>query len=401
MKIWCVSKYGSPDVYGPSTKLFNTARSLSKQHDVTLISSNSNPKTTYPMSTDRVNVEKLDNLRHVWINLSNYKRSRSIQRLIGWFLFDYHLSKIADKLKEIPDVIIISSLPITTIGWALKMKRRFGSKVIFEVRDIYPLTMLEMGYSKYNPIIKYMSHLEKNGYSEADAIVGTMSQLSLHVESVLGYKKETFYSPIGLSPLFHYSNDKLEINLPTNKTIVGYVGSLGKANNLNPLIQLIALNQKNQNIHFLIVGDGEYLKTFNSFPSDNLTVTGFVQPKDVYKALNLCDVLFLSVNKSRVLEYGQSMNKIREYLAAGKPIIANYYGYVEEYLKTEGIFYSEHNDVQSMNSILREVSLLDKNTLKSMGEANRNIVKEYYNYEIINGKYSEMISNLFKTEIQD
>lgn len=395
MKIWCVSKYGSPDVYGPSTKLFNTARSLSNQYDVTLITSNSNPKTTYPPSSNKINIENLNGLRHVWINLSNYKKSRSIQRFVGWMLFDHYLSKIVDELNEVPDLIIVSSLPITTIAWALRMKTIYGSKVIFEVRDIYPLTMMEMGYSKYNPVVKYFSYLEKKGYSEADAIVGTMSQLSLHVESVLGYKKETFYSPIGLSPLFLHEDSKLEINLPSNKVIVGYAGSLGKANNLDPFIELITLNKNNKSLHFLVVGDGEYLEQFKSLAFENITVTGFVHPKDVYKALNSSDILFLSVNKSRVLEYGQSMNKIREYLAAGKPIIANYYGYLEDQLNCEGIFYNNHDDVNSMNEILNRVSALDKNILKQIGESNRNIVKLHYNYKNINENYLNIIDNLF------
>lgn len=394
MKIWCISKYGTPEAYGPSTKLFNTAMSLSKHFDVTLISSNSNPKASYPISLNKINIESFNTLKHVWINLPNYKKSRSFKRFIGWLLFDHYLDSIVDSINEIPDVIIISSLPITTIRWALKMKKNHGSKVIFEVRDIYPLTMLEMGYSKHNPIIKYFAYLEKRGYEEADSIVGTMSQLSLHVENILDFKKETHYSPIGLSPLFLYKQDKLDLTLPSNKTIVGYTGSLGKANNLEPLIELMKLNKNNDKIHFLFVGDGEYLDELHKMCLPNLTLTGFIPPKDVYKALNSIDILLLSVHKSRVLDYGQSMNKFREYLAAGKPIIANYYGFIEEHLKTKGIFYVSHNDVESINNKLQELSSIDRNELKKIGLENSSIAAKHYDYETINFAYYNIINSM-------
>ena len=401
MKIWCVSKYGSPEAYGPSTKLFNTAKGLSKDHSVTLISSNANPKATYPLSKKRINVEYFEELRHVWINLPTYKKSRSLSRFISWLLFDFFLSKVSSRIDEIPDVIIISSLPITSIRWALKMKKTYGLKVIFEVRDIYPLTMLEMGYSKYNPLVMFIAYLEKIGYENSDLIIGTMSQLTLHVEKTLGYKKETFFSPIGLSPLFRYDNEVLDLELPANKTIVGYVGSLGKANNLDPLIELVKMNKNNENVHFLFVGDGEYLNSFKSLDVNNITLTGFIQPKNVYKALNAIDILLLSVNPSKVFEYGQSLNKLKEYLATGKIIVANYHGYKEDFLVSEGILYSARNDADSLNQTLQKALAISKDKMKILGESNKQIVHEHYNYDSINYYYLTKINELFNLKFPD
>ena len=394
-KIWCISKYASPESYGPSTKLYNTAMYLSAFHNLTLITSNANQKATYPNSNLKINVEQIKTLRHVWINLPKFHKSRSFKRLFGWFMFDNYVAKLPKELDEIPDIILISSLPLTTIHWALSMKKRYGTKVIFEVRDIYPLTLTEMGYSKFNPIIMYFAYLEKIGYKYSDLIVGTMSQLSIHVEKILGYKKETFYSPIGLSPLFqHNAIKKLDLGIHSNKIIIGYVGSIGRANNLDIFIDVINYFNTNDQIHFLIVGDGEFLDIYRNKTGTNCTFYGYIPPNDVHIALNTCNILYFSTSDSQVMKYGQSLNKLKEYLASGKPIVASYEGYLEDYLKEAGIYYCKINDVRSLIFQIKFVMKFNSIELKKISIKNKAIVSTNFEYDSLNKKYHSLIEYL-------
>ena len=393
--IWCISKYASPESYGPSTKLYNTAMYLSNFYNVTLISSNANQKANYPPSKLSVNIERIKLLRHVWINLSKFNKSRSFKRLFGWFMFDRYVAKLPKKLDEIPDIILISSLPLTTIRWALFMKKRYGVKIIFEVRDIYPLTLTEMGYSKLNPLVMYFAYLEKIGYKYSDLIVGTMSQLSIHVEKILGYKKETFYSPIGLSPLFqHNSAKKLDLGIHSSKIIIGYIGSIGVANNLDTFIEVINEFSPNNQVHFLIVGDGEFSEEYKKKTGSNCTFYGQISPGDVHIALNTCDMLYFSSSNSLVMQYGQSLNKLKEYLAAGKPIIASYSGFLEDHFKDAGIFHSKINDSVSLMNQIRNILTINKEEIEKLSIKNKEISAKYYNYETINENYLSEIKRL-------
>jgi glycosyltransferase involved in cell wall biosynthesis len=398
--IWCISKYASPETYGPSTKLFNTARYLSNFHDVTLISSNSNHLAKYPQSNNKVNIEFIDSLRHIWFNQNSFKKTRSISRLISWFLFDHQLNRLQKKLNEVPDLILVSSLPLFTILWALKIKRKYNIKVIFEVRDIYPLTMIEMGYSRLNPIVLYMSYVERKAYKYSDLVVGTMAGIGKRVEEVLGYKKETFHSPIGLSPLFNQSVEELqEERFIQNKFVVGYVGSVGKANNLDTLIQVAQHFQSDNRFHFLVVGDGEMLSAYKNTASSNVTFTGRVSPKNVGYWINQCDVLYLSTLNSKVFNYGQSMNKLREYLASGKPLILAYEGYIDPFLKEAGIQYINLINSNELITSIIKINNMSKQDLIKINATNKGIASRYYDYKIINESYLEVITKTLNNRV--
>jgi glycosyltransferase involved in cell wall biosynthesis len=393
--IWCVSKYASPETYGPSTKLFNTARYLSKFHDVTLISSNSNHHAKYPKSNKKVNVEFIESLRHIWINQPSFKKTRSLSRLISWFKFDYELDRLQKELNEVPDLILVSSLPLFTILWALKIKRKYGIKVIFEVRDIYPLTMMEMGYSRWNPIVLYMSYVEHKAYKESDLVVGTMSGIGQRVEEVLGYKKETFHSPIGLSPLFKQAIEEIEEKkFIQNEFVVGYLGSVGKANNLDTLIKVAKHLQSDKRFHFLVVGDGEMLNTYKSTSSSNVTFTGRVAPKSVRYWINNCDVVYVSTLNSKVLNYGQSLNKFREYLASGRPIIFSYEGYIDSYMKSTGIKYTKIDDKVEIIEAIFSFYNYSKEQLELASNSNKKIAQSQFSYHNINKNYHKIIKKL-------
>jgi glycosyltransferase involved in cell wall biosynthesis len=292
----------------------------------------------------------------------------------------------------------VSSLPLFTILWALKIKRKYGIKVIFEVRDIYPLTMTEIGYSRWNPIVLYMSYVERKAYKDSDLVVGTMSGIGQRVEEVLGYKKETFHSPIGLSPLFNKSIKELEEKkFIQNEFVVGYVGSVGKANNLDTLIQGAKHFQSDDRFHFLVVGDGEMLSTYKSMSSSNVTFIGRVAPEIVSYWINQCDVLYLSTLKSKVFNYGQSLNKFREYLASGRPIIFSYEGYIDSFMNSSGIKYTQIDNTRDIKEAIFSFYNYSLRQLELASNSNRKIAQSQFSYNNINKNYHKTIKKLLSS----
>ena len=47
----------------------------------------------------------------------------------------------------------------------------------------------------------------------------------------------------------------------------------------------------------------------------------------VQAVLAKCDLLYFSVHVSKVWRFGQSLNKVTDYMLAGKPVVASYTGY--------------------------------------------------------------------------
>ena len=65
--------------------------------------------------------------------------------MISWFDFDLKLFRFFRHVS--PDVVLVSSLSLTSIIFGLYIRARHGSRLVFEVRDIWPLTMIEEGAS--------------------------------------------------------------------------------------------------------------------------------------------------------------------------------------------------------------------------------------------------------------
>lgn len=410
-KIIIVSKYAALPGHGISSKVFQTANSIANDIDTLLITSNSNHLANFPETKLIYNHEIYENLNVIWIKTLQYRRSKSLKRIFSWFDFEWKLSKLrVDKLNP-PRLVLISSLSIFTVYWALKLKIKYGTKVVFEVRDIYPLTLRsELNVSGWNPIVLLMAYLEKKGYQDSDLIVGTMPYLNKHVEKILGYQKPTFYSPIGLSSF--YSNNKknyeikverqslIQDNRYLESRIVMYSGSIGESNYLESLVRVIKRLNNNLNYYFVLVGSGDYLVRYKKELKEcsNVHFTGRVAPQDVKYYLEQADVLYLSVKPSVIWEYGQSMNKVLDYLISGKAIIAAYDGIPNMLDEIEHNIIIPSNDDLALISALEQSFDYLKHPNEEFKKKSRQLIEDNYTYDVINKRYLEQIKRIMNEE---
>jgi glycosyltransferase involved in cell wall biosynthesis len=121
----------------------------------------------------------------------------------------------------------------------------------------------------------------------------------------------------------------LDQNFPKNKFIVAHVGSIGITNALDTFLDCAQNMKDHEGIHFLVVGDGDlrngYIEKYKHL--ENLIFAPRVLKAMVQSVLARCDLLYFSVHVSKVWEYGQSLNKVIDYMMSGKPIVASYSGY--------------------------------------------------------------------------
>jgi len=399
MNIWCISKYASPPSYSKMpARLFTLTKEFNNLgHKAILITSDSNHLANFP-DTDKIyNWEDMDSVSVCWIKTKKYIKTTSIGRILSWFDFERKLFLLPkDKLSK-PDVVIVSSLSILSIIYGYYLKKKYKAFLVFEIRDIWPLTMTEEGgFNKWHPLVLFLGWIEKFGYKNADLIAGTMPRLDLHVRNILGYDKPFFCSPLGFNPDNYKDNIKDELNpfddiFPKNKLIVGYAGSMGITNALEPFIESIQLLKDNSNIYFMLVGSGAIKESFELqlSKSKNVTFLPRMGQNKVKYFLDKCDILYLSTQDSKVWKYGQSMNKVVEYMLASKPIIASYAGYPSMINEAHcGKFINTVNPKDIKNAILDIVNMnsLERDKIGKNGKEwiynNRmysKLAKEYIN----------------------
>ena len=163
------------------------------------------------------------------------------------------------KQYERPDVVIASSLSILSVLSGCFYKRFYKTKFIFEVRDIWPQTLIDFkGFSHRHPLILFLSKIEKLGYRYSDSIVGTMPNLTEHVEKEVGLGAKVFSIPHGVNLDFYQNSqrdlpvDFADCYIPPDKFIVTYAGTIGDANALEYIVDAakkLALD-KGSDVHF-------------------------------------------------------------------------------------------------------------------------------------------------------
>ena len=335
--IWYVSKYVAPPAKASAGgRGYLIMRELARLgHECVIITSNSNQLAEVPEMDEPYRLQRVDGLQLWWVNTLKYQVAKSMRRILSWLDFEWRLWRMPKATLPRPDAIIVSSLSLLTILNGFLLRRRYGARLVLEIRDIWPLTITEEGgFSPRNPLVRGLGWIEKWGYRSADALVGTMPNLGEHVADVLGKCKPTHCIPMGVDEATLAVGEELPLEyaekyIPTGKFIVAHAGTIGITNALDTLLDCAEQMKDNPTVHFLVVGEGDlranYQQKYAHLP--NLTFAPRVPKNMVQAVLAHCDLLYFSVHVSKVWRFGQSLNKVIDYMLAGKPVVASYTGF--------------------------------------------------------------------------
>lgn len=399
--VWYISKYFAHKTNAaPGGRGWFLLQGLKKLgNNIVVITSDSNALIEPMNLKNKVTVSDHDGLTIVWLKTLKYTVAKSFMRILSWFDFEWQLF-ILDKSKFArPTVIIVSSLSLLTILNGFILKRKYGCRLIFEIRDIWPLTITEEGgFSKFNPFVIFLSFIERLGYKYSDAIIGTMPNLSTHVASVCHTSAPVYCIPMGVSL------DSIEIVKPIdNEYVVRYLsskkfkivhaGTIGITNALEVFFETAVRLNNNENIEFLIVGDGplkqKYMKEYGHL--SNLIFAPKVEKNQVQTLLSYCDVVYFSVFPSKVWEYGQSLNKVIDYMLSGKPIIASYYGYQSMINEADCGAFVPAGDVDALQEKIIEFFTLSDDIRNNIGCKGRAWLLENRSYEMLSRQLSDIL----------
>lgn len=407
--IWLISKYASPPKYAKATsRLFCLAKEMQELgNNVLFITSDSNHFSDFPETKKTYNHDIIDDLKIIWVKTFKYQKTASVKRILSWFDFELKLFLMSLRSLQRPNIVVISSLSIFSIIYGYYLKKRFKALLVFEIRDIWPLTMTEEGgFSKKHPLVILIGMIEKFGYKKADLIVGTMPNLNNHVKKILGYEKPFFCAPMGFYPKEYTSNGDSDKNifdkyLPKNKIIIGYAGSIGITNALETFVDTIKLMKENSNVYFLIVGSGDLKQRYMDQLADcnNVSFLPRISQDQVKSFLKICDILYLSTKDSRVWEFGQSMNKVVEYMLAAKPIIATYTGFPSMINEANCGEFIKSNRPQDLKDVFLKYSNLSHDQRSAIGENGREWIYQHRTYDQLAKSYLEAITKVMENRM--
>ena len=188
--IWILSQNSGTPKLGGVQRHYFFAKELKKNNvDTTIISCQKNH--LYIIKPDK-GLGKIDGVNFLQL-FTFFSFSKGIFRFLQMFEFAVRIFFLPlYKLKK-PDVIILSSMSIFPLPAALFLKKFYGVKFIFELRDLWPLTPIHLkGVSKNNLLIKLMFYLEKLALKKADYIISTLEESRSYIDSISNRPKTTF-----------------------------------------------------------------------------------------------------------------------------------------------------------------------------------------------------------------
>jgi len=168
---------GSPN-HGMVLGHYYLAREWVKMgHDVTIIAASfAHTRFRQPeVAKRKICEEYIDGIRYVWIPCPVYDASSRFGRVRNIMSFVFKTWFFRLPLKKI-DLVIASSHHPFAIFPARKIAQTWKTKLVFEVRDLWPLTLIEIGgVNRTHPFIRAMQWAEDFAYRQADYVVSVLS----------------------------------------------------------------------------------------------------------------------------------------------------------------------------------------------------------------------------------
>jgi len=326
-------------------------------------------------------------------------------------MLDYagEVEKLAKKVRSgelpKPDILIPSCVHIFAYPAAKKLAAIFGSKVIFEVRDIWPLSLVELaGVSPWHPLILWMSSIEKKAYREADAVVSLVPN-AVEYMGKKGLSPEKYhYIPNGVNleewdppfePLPEEHQAVFNKYRGMGKMIVVYAGAHGPPNALDQVLDLKGvLKNREAPYHFIFIGSGvakdSLMERAQKEAIDFVSFLPRITKKSVISAILQADVCFMSLKNSPIFRFGISPNKLGDYLVAGRPILYAVNASNNPVEEAESGISIEPYNVRQLDDALRKFQEMSESERKEMGQRGRAYAVENLEWTLLGKKYAAL-----------
>jgi acetyltransferase EpsM len=243
------------------------------------------------------------------------------------------------------------------------------------------------------------------GDLKSDLVVGTMPNLKEHVSSVTGKSDiNCICIPFGFDPVF-YSKKPIskdifssKFDIPKDKFLVGYAGSLGLTNGLDAIIEASQKMKNDNRFHFIFLGDGDLKQKLinDTKEQKNVLFIPKVKREDVLSFLTLCNLLYFSSLKSKIWKFGWSPNKLIDYMMAEKPILASYSGHKSMIDEADSGFFVPAEDSNALVQILNDIVLMPPLKLQEMGMRGKEWLMNNRSWDVIGNIYLDSLLKLYK-----
>lgn len=399
MKIVILTQYFPPEVGAPQNRLFELAVRLQRKGaEITILTAMPN----YPQMVIQEGYkgkfyckEEIDkiSIHRAWIFVS---KSKSILiRLLNYFSFVFSSFWIGlFKLKK-HDYLLCESPPLFLGISAYLLKKIKGSKLIFNVSDLWPESAEKLGLVTNKTFLNAATLLEEFLYKKSSLITGQTQGIVANIQKRFPVKK-VYWLPNGVDLSFYNFEKSNSLwrknqNFLDDDFILLYAGIIGHAQGLEVILNAAALLKHKAQIKFVLVGSGpekdKLLKLKGEKELSKVYFFDAVTKKEMPEIVQASDVSIIPLKKLDLFK-GAIPSKIFENLAMKKAILLGVEG------EAKALFIDEGNcglafEPENAKDLSQKIITLfeNKHLLRSYGENGYNYVKQKFTRDIIAEKF--------------
>jgi len=302
-----------------------------------------------------------------------------------------------------PHDVIVASSPqffVGVAGWVLSALGR--GKFVFEIRDLWPDSVVAVGAIKREGIIRPLKRLEYFLYRRADhLVVVTESTKRVLVEGgICAEKISVVTNGVDVSVFAPGEEEELRRRLDVHdKFVISYIGTIGMAHGLEVVLRA---GQKlrdlgDTDVVFLIIGEGARKQQLDDqrrrLGLGNVRFIG-QRPREQIPALLRASNACLVHLRAAELFTTVIPSKIFEIMGCGRPILMGVGGEAASIVESAGAGVAfESEDGDQLVALVRKLRN-DKELLSRMGKAGRELVVSEYGQDALARRYIELLERL-------
>ncbi len=403
MRITFLCQYFPPEMGAPSARTFEHARHwASLGHDVMVITGFPNHPTGVIRPeyrgyfVKRENVEGIDLLR-TWIYVAANKGFT--KRVLNFLSFFFSSLILGSALTRRPDVVVGTSPQFfcAVAAYCLSVIKR--APFVFEVRDIWPQSAVELGALKNRLLIRLLEAIEAYLYRRAALIVPVAESTRQYLIGKGVPADKIVIVPNGVDAKYLASAQaepeelRKELGLE-GKFIVSYIGTHGMSHALEVVLRAAKRLELDPAIHFLFVGEGAEKENLKRLASDlSLSNTTFINEQPRERLLSFYHASNVSVVPLRRLPIFKKVlpSKLFELMGVGCPVICSVEGEAAALVTDaeSGLCIEPENVGALVEAILRLRG--DRELRARMSENGRSFVKTRYLRSALAEKYLDAL----------
>lgn len=401
MKVCIVCEYAGSKELGMNYRPYYLAKEFVKQgHEVCIISASYSHDRSYnpDLNGKKYKIQMFEGIKYIFLKSLKYQGSTDKKRVLKWFHFAYKILSVK-KLIDKQDVVICSTPGLIQALGAYYLAREFKAKFVFEVRDIWPLSLVELGgFSSKHPFVKFLSWIERFAIKKSDLIVSNLPSYNKHLEN-LGFSKPFTWISNGID--LDEVRDKNPLKqsvieqILKDKFIVGYTGAIGEANAVEYFLE--SAKFLNENICLVVVGSGKNnKKARQSFAGkSNIIFVDKIPKNQIQSMLSLFDVCYIGLKQRKLFTYGISPTKLYDYMYSAKPIIyAIESGEVNLVKLANCGICTQAEEPKKIANAINKMQEMPESERQILGQNGKAFVVNDFSYQDLAKKYIQAIKNL-------